>query len=340
MADTLVGMDFAVEVIQTVLLTGQLADEKPVSLLIIASPESGKTTATRNANISVRPDGHGEELAVALTDTTGKGLLRIVREHPRATHVIFNDLSITAGHKNHVVKYLFGIISAMTEEGLSKIADPGGVHSYDDEGVKGVIGCITPRLARDQRFIWNVTGLTTRMLPFFYEQGVNIQLKVRRYHAGLLPASDHTDETRSLVIPPKKTQVSVEQDYREQFLELAADVAKKLSKEGASRKNPDYEELGYRRIDQFRSLAKAHSLLTHPNDAKPRVHRKNIEFLRKLSRFVSFRKPEDLEESSSSSDGGEQGHYVQMYSPPGHNNGPPNLFFRGAISGHVVSYVN
>ena len=305
MKNKLIGMDFAVEVVQTVLLTGYLEDEKPVSLLIIASPESGKTTATRNANISVLPDGHGEEMAVPLTDTTGKGLLRIVREHPRATHVIFNDLSITAGHKNHVVRYLFGVISAMTEEGLAKIADPGGIYSYDDEGVKGIIGCITPRLARDQRFIWNVTGLTTRMLPFFYEQGVNIQLKVRRYHAGLLNESDRTDETRSLVIPPKKMHVSVGRDYKEQILELAHTVAKKLSKEGATGKNADYKELGYRRIDQFLSLAKAHSLLTHPNEDEPRVHRKNIEFLRKLARFVSFRKPEDLEEPSSSSDSGE-----------------------------------
>lgn len=304
MKNKLIGMDFAVEVVQTVLLTGYLDDEKPVSLLIIASPESGKTTATRNANISVRPDGHGEELAVALTDTTGKGLLRIVREHPRATHIIFNDLSITAGHKNHVVKYLFGVISAMTEEGLSKIADPGGVSSYDGEGVKGIIGCITPRLARDQRFIWNVTGLTTRMLPFFYEQGVNIQLKVRRYHAGLLH-SGRPDETRSLVIPLKKMHVHVGQDYREQILELANTVAKRLSREGATGKNADYKELGYRRIDQFLSLAKAHSLLTHPGDDDPRVHRKNVEFLRKLAKFVSFRKPEDLDEPSSSSDGDE-----------------------------------
>jgi hypothetical protein len=305
MKNKLIGMDFAVEVVQTVLLTGYLEDEKPVSLLIIASPESGKTTATRNANISIRPDGHGEELAVALTDTTGKGLLRIVREHPRATHVIFNDLAITTSHKNHVVKYLFGVISAMTEEGLSKIADPGGICSYGDEGVKGIIGSITPRLARDQRFVWNVTGLTTRMLPFFYEQGVKIQLKVRRFHAGLLEVSDHTDETQPLVIPSQKMHVSMERHYKEEILEIADIVAKRLSKEGVTRKDPDYKELGYRRIDQFRSLAKAHSLLTDPDDENPRVHRINVEFLRKLSRFVSFKKAEDLEELSSSSDSGE-----------------------------------
>lgn len=297
-------MEFAVEVVQTVLMTGQLDDEKPVSLLIIASPESGKTTAARKANISVSSDRRGEELAVALTDSTGKGLLKIVREHPNATHVIFNDLSITAGHKSHVVKYLFSIISAMTEEGISITADPEGVHPYGDEGTKGVIGCITPRLVRDQRFIWNVTGLTTRMLPFFYRQGIDIQLKVRRYHAGLLEKSDHTDESSSLLIPKEKTHVSMGK-YKEHILALAENVAHKLSKEGASRKNPDHEELGYRRIIQFRSLAKAHSLLTHPHDDEPRVHRINVEFLRKLSKFVSFKKAESLEEPSSSSDSGE-----------------------------------
>jgi len=304
MANKLIGMDFAVEVVQTVLLTGQLADEKPVSLLIIASPESGKTTATRNANISVSSDRRSEELAVALTDTTGKGLLRIIREHPHATHVIFNDLAITAGHKSHVTKYLFGMISAMTEEGIVITADPEGIHSYGKEGTKGVIGCITPRLVRDQRFIWNVTGLTTRMLPFFYRQGVDIQLKVRRYHAELLDRSDHSDKRFSLVIPKKKVHVSLGR-YKEQILELAVDVARKLHNEEPNRKNPDDKELGYRRIIQFRSLAKAHSLLTHPGEDEPRVHRINVEFLRKLSRFVSFRHAESLEEPSSSSDGDE-----------------------------------
>jgi hypothetical protein len=301
MKNKLIGMDFAVEVVQTVLLTGYLDDEKPVSLLIIASPESGKTTATRNANISVRPDGHGEELAVALTDTTGKGLLKIIQMHPKATHVIFNDLAITAGHKNHVTKYLFGVMSALTEEGLTKTADPDGVQLYGPEGVKGVIGCITPRLVRDQRFIWNVTGLTTRMLPFFYSQGIDIQIQVRKYHAGLLDKPSHSTKSYELIIPPKKMLVSIKKKYKEQILEIANEVAKKLSKE-APRKSRN-EELGYRRIIQLRSLAKANSLLTHPGDDEPRVHRLNVEFLEKLSRFVSFRHAENLEESSSSSDG-------------------------------------
>jgi hypothetical protein len=300
-------MDFPVQVVQTVLLTGQLADEKPVSLLIIASPESGKTTAARKASISVSSDSRGDELAVPLTDTTGKGLLKVIREHPRATHIIFNDLAITAGHKSHVTKYLFSVISAMTEEGISRIADPEGVHPYSkEEGIKGVIGCITPRLVGDQRFIWNITGLTTRMLPFFYNQGFEIQLKVRRYHAGLLDQPDQLPENSSLVIPKAKMHVSVRKNYKEEILELAHRVAQKLSREGVSKKNPDYEELGYRRIIQFVSLAKANSLLTHSDDDdEPRVHRINVEFLRKLSRFVSFREPETLEESSSSTDGSE-----------------------------------
>lgn len=300
MKHALIGMDFPVEVVQTVLLTGQLADEKPVSLLIIASPESGKTTAARKANISVSSDKRSDELAVALTDATGRGLLKIIREHPRATHVLFNDLAITSGHKSHVTRYLFSVISAMTEEGISRTADPEGVHSYNkEEGIKGVIGCITPRLVRDQRFIWNMTGLTTRMLPFFYQQGVDIRLNVRRYHAGLLDRSRRFDDISPLVIPKEKMKVR-RGKYKEYILELAHDAAKRLSREG-SKRNPDYKELGYRRIIQFSSLAKANALLTHPGDKNPRVHRVNVEFLVKLSRFVSFKEPETLEEESSSS---------------------------------------
>ena len=300
MKNKLIGMDFAVEVVQTVLMTGQLADEKPVSLLIIASPESGKTSAARTANISIKASKHEREMAVTLTDATGAGLLKIIRENPQATHVIFNDLAVMAGHKSHVVRYLFSIISAMTEEGVSRTADPSGIQPYGPEGRKGIIGCITPMLARDQRFIWNVTGLTTRMLPFYYDQGFDIELQVRRYHAGLSYEKDSNSKT--LIVPEEKRTVHVRKDYKEQILELASDVAKKLSREGRTRRYPDYKEHGYRRIIQFMSLAKAHSLLTHPEDIgdDSRVHRVNVKFLLELSRFVSFKKAESLEESSSS----------------------------------------
>ena len=298
----LIGMDFVVEVIKTVLLTGQLADEKPVSLLIIASPESGKTTAAKIANISIASDKHEGELAVPLTDATGAGLLKIIKENPQTTHVILNDLSIINGHKNHVVNYLFSIISAMTEEGVSRTADPSGIQPFGEEGKKGVIGCITPDLVKDRRFVWNKTGLTTRMLPFFYGHGLDVELKVRRYHAGLDSHSDDDASADGLKIPSKKLKVHVNRKYREQILELASDLAKKLSREGKTKNNPNYKEHGYRRIIQFMSLAKAHSLLTHRDGE---VHKANVKFLQKLSKFVSYRKAEDLEEPSSSSDSGE-----------------------------------
>jgi hypothetical protein len=307
MKNKLIGMDFAVEVVQTVLMTGQLVyekNEKPVSLLLIASPESGKTTVARKANLSIESDRRGEELAVALTDATGNGLLKILKEHPKATHIIFNDFSFVTGHKSQVTNHLFNIISALTEEGIDKTADPGGIHLYGEEGLKGVIACITPELVRDKRLIWNRTGLTTRMLPFFYEQGLSIRLKAEKYHAGLKDYATENEE-RTLTLPKKKMHVTISTSYREQILELAKDLAKKLSREGRSKKNPHYKEKSFRRIIQFITLAKAHSLLMQPDDKKPRVHKKDIEFLRKLSRFVSYRKPEDLEENSSSSDSGE-----------------------------------
>jgi len=304
MKNKLIGMEFVVEVIQTVLLTGQLADEKPVSLLIIASPESGKTTTARKANISVNSEKHGQELAVALADTTGMGLLKIIREHPKATHIIFNDLSITTGHKRHVARYLFGLMGALTEEGIARTADPEGIHTFSaEEGLKGIIACITPRLVHDQRFIWNATGLTSRMLPFYYDQGLDVQLKAKRYRAGL---AEHLklDGIPSLPVPEEKVRVSVKRKYREQILKIADDIAEKLSREmSAGKKHPkDYEEIGYRRIDQFMALAKANSLLTHPADIddEPTVHKVNVKFLRKLSRFVSYRHSEELEDSSSS----------------------------------------
>lgn len=300
----LIGMDFVVEVIKTVLLTGQLADEKPVSLLIIASPESGKTTAAKIANISITSDKHERESAVSLTDVTGAGLLKVMKENPHTSHVLLNDLAVLTGHKNHVVNYLFSIINAMTEEGVSRTADPSGIQPYGKEGLKGIIACITPMLVRDQRFIWNKIGMTSRMLPFHYDHGLGIELKVREYHADLASHSHDDSDAETLKIPSEKPKVHVKRKYRKQILELASDLAKKLSREGKNWKNPSYKEHGYRRVIQFMSLAKAHSLLSHPEDIsdEPRVHKDDVKFLRKLSKFASYKRAEELEERSSSSD--------------------------------------
>ena len=243
-----VGMEFAVEVVQTVLMTGQFVyekNEKPVSLLLIASPESGKTTVARKAEYfgdQELEDRHGDELTVTLTDATGNGLLKIIREHPKATHITFNDLSIVTGHKSQVTNHLFNMISALTEEGIDKTADPGGIHLYGEEGLKGVIACITPELVRDKRLIWNRTGLTTRMLPFFYEQGLSIRLKAEKYHAGLKDYSTSA-AVSTLRLPKKKMHVAISTSRREQIMELAKDLAKKLSREGRTKSNPLYEEL-------------------------------------------------------------------------------------------------
>lgn len=263
----LIGTALLELVVNAAVATGRVANSEngPLSVLLIAHPESGKTSIVSRDCKS----------ALAFDDITSKGIAALLTRNPEVTHLILLDMVAIMSHKETTNKLTMSTLNSMTEEGMSRTADPSGMQEYKF-GKRGIVGCLTIDLANDGRNWWNKTGFATRMLPICYAHSPELQIKIKDAitkgaYATVRPKGNE------LVLPEKSINVVIPFECAQQIRKLS------------DLKAVDFGEYGYRRLKQFKSLAQGHALLRNPK--KPVVGRPEIEFLWKVIPFVSFDKP-------------------------------------------------
>src|SRR4029077_6335941 len=79
-----IGTRLVEDLVQSVAVSHLVKGHKRVSLLLLAAPESGKTTIARAANCK-------HVIPVALL--SGRSIMKEARENPNAEVLLFNDLS-------------------------------------------------------------------------------------------------------------------------------------------------------------------------------------------------------------------------------------------------------
>jgi hypothetical protein len=257
----MIGMELIREYIHSVLLTGRIIDESPLSTFLIALPEHGKTSIVLERSITC---------AVDVTDTTGKGIQEILKYKADISHIILNDLTALAAHGKNVRAYTIAMINAMTEEGVRSIAFPGQVEVFKN-GKRGIIGCVTPALIKDGRNWWNKIGLTSRIFPFGYTYSEDLILRIK----GAIDHNAPQQDFGELSIPTIPLTVLVPKKETEEIRYLSDTKAKELG-----------DDTGIRRLKQFRRLAKAHAILR--TWKTPVVNQDDIKFVRKIFPYISY----------------------------------------------------
>lgn len=263
------GMALIRELIESTILSGRVRSSRPVSLLLIGDPESGKTSIVLERQC---------DAIVALTDTTGKGIHWACKLNPKMTHLVLTDMVAVMAHGKKVNQYTLSMINALTEEGILSVASPDGIEKFD-KGRRGVIGCLTSDMARDQRMWWHKTGLATRMLPFSYSYPdklvVHIKTSIVNGH------SVETLEHDILKVPELPIAVQVPHPYPEKILTISNRLAKSLG------------EKGIRRARQFRALAQGHAM--RRTWKQPVVDQSDILFLLQIEPYLSYKETRELQ---------------------------------------------
>jgi hypothetical protein len=266
----LVGMELVEEFIESVILTGRLkSPHAPLSVLLISTPECGKTSVVSQRKV---------KSVIAVTDATGRGLLKICEQSPDVSHIVFNDLVAVMSHRQSVNKYTQAMINALTEEGLGTFATPDGVSTIAN-GRRGIIACLTSELSQDGRAWWNKIGLSSRLLPFFFSHPGTLTLKIKDVidNGEAKPAKKRGE----LKIPAHLVKVAIPDKYIKAIRKIADQKATELG-----------DPTGYRRLKQFRALACGHALRRSRN--KPTVGDPEIVFLNKIFPYVSYKQPTPL----------------------------------------------
>ena len=258
-----IGTALVLEYLQTILLTGRVAGESPVSTFIIAKPEHGKTSICLESPFAC---------AVDVTDSTGKGLLEIMKYKPEISHVIFNDLTIISAHGRTVRSYLISMINAMTEEGVRSVAFPGQVEVFQ-HGKRGIIGCCTPSLVTDNRVWFNKIGMTSRIVPFQYTYSAGLVLKIKTS----ICADTKSVPPKTLAIPERAVTVTISDSLSNAVMKMSEMKYKELG-----------DDTGIRRLKQFLRLVKAHALTR--GWTKATVTDADIEFLKRIYPFIDYQK--------------------------------------------------
>jgi len=273
----MIGTHLLRELVETVILTGRVSSVEPVSLLLIAAPESGKTSVVLEKRCKA---------VEAFSDVTGKGLHQILKNNKELTHIVINDLVAVLSHKQSVNRYTMSQLNAITEEGISNLASPAGIETLPI-GKRGIITSLTLELIKDERHWWSKIGFTSRMLPFcyFYPAGLNIKIK---------NAIDENAIRGKSLGPPalnghKKPNFPVpNRDIKVEYPEKIAARVRRL----ADVRSVLLEEQGMRRLKQYHGIIQAHALTRKKRP--PIVTEEDYEFLSTIDYYVNYTKPAPL----------------------------------------------
>lgn len=266
----MIGTELLRETIETVILTGKIKSLEPVSLLLIAAPESGKTSVVLQKKC---------KSIQAFTDVTGKGIHEILKSNRDLSHIVLNDMVSTLSHKQSVNKYIIAQLSAMTEEGISAVASPKGVELFD-VGKRGIIASLTLDLVRDSRHWWNRIGFTSRMLPFCYTYTKKMIIEIKD-SIDLAQTNGHAkNKPKNFAVPVREVFVEYQEAEKERIRHIA-DI-----------RSAFLNEQGMRRLKQYHAMAQAHALWrTRKN---PTVGEKDVEFIKRMDNYVSYDDPQPL----------------------------------------------
>lgn len=264
----MIGVELLRELIETVILTGRVQGCDPMSLLLIAAPESGKTSV-----VLERPC----KMVEPFTDITGRGIHQVLAQNSNITHIVINDMVAVLSHRQSVNKYTISQLNAITEEGITKLALPSGVQSFNGTKKMGVIASLTLDLVKDSRNWWNKVGFASRMLPFCYYYPTDIIVKIKA-------AIDEKHLNKTKKIKPKEFRVPEHPINVAYTARLLADV-----RWIADNRSNILCEQGMRRLNQYHCLVQSHAIWRQK--AKCVVTTDDVDFLKLIDRYVSYDKP-------------------------------------------------
>lgn len=257
----MIGTSIPEALVQSVALSHLIKGYRRCSLLMLAAPESGKTTIATAADAK-----HVARIAVI----SGRSVLRELRDNPKTEFLIFNDLSAIRAMSAPAVNLLVVILNQLTQDERGTVAFAGQTVEHIDRPV-GMIGCIPFNTFTDHRARWKELGFISRMIPFAYQYDSELVAEIK----DAIDSGAHASKVKAGRRMPKNTsrQVSI----------TMSEALTKEVRRIADAKASSLGQLGIRLLQNYHSLIRAHALL-HGRRA---VTREDVAFLRGVNAYVS-----------------------------------------------------
>jgi len=260
---TLIKVDDIIRLINLILISGRIKGEKPLSAILIANIESGKSEILelymKFANV------------VWANDLSRKILIDKILpevESGRKTHIICTDFLNVLAHNRTVVKGTLLLLNSFIEEGLKDFYFY-GIEKHFKEIVRGgIIIAITREEYNFRKKHWRKIGFISRSLPISYSYKEETITAIHNY------ISTGFEENKfNIVIPPKRpVKISFTSKSEQQLVRIIA-LAKKSK-----------YETGFRLHKHLRTLSKCIAFY----NGNKKVLISDVEEMRNLLNYINF----------------------------------------------------
>jgi hypothetical protein len=250
------------KIVECTIYSPYIQGEKPLSLLIVAKPESGKTSV-----LKMYRENKG---IVYVTDCTAYGLTRDILPKivsGEVKTIIIPDLMTPLSKQTKTRQAFIAFLNNLIEEGVAKVTTYANI--WENDVNANVITAVTDEALRDGRHNWAKLGFLSRFVIFSYGYSISTVQKI------LDTYSLHGPQFPSIRLKTPEAPINIE-----------------LSKELADKLNPVATQIGnelslygFRAKINFRSLLKA---LAYRNGKTKVTEQEFNEFL-ELANFMNFK---------------------------------------------------
>lgn len=271
----MIGTSLVEELVQTVAVSHRVRSFDRVSLLLMAAPESGKTSIAKSATAH-----HVTPVAVM----TGRSLLREVKDNPHTEFLLFNDLTAIRALSPTAVNLLINLLNQIVQNEQGKVA----FAAKDPEAITrpiGIIGCIPFKTFTDHRARWKELGFVSRMVPFSYSYS----------HELIAEIKDSIDDGSHVVHRNPKRKMMKAPRAKQIAISITPALTRKV-RHLADARAEELGQLGIRLLKHYHCLVRAHALLKK----RTRVTHEDIAFLRSVDQYVSIAQTKPLEKENGS----------------------------------------
>lgn len=262
----MIGTSLIEELVQTVVLSHRIKHGQHLSLLLMARPESGKTTIARAANAK-----HVCPVAVM----SGRSIVKEIHDHPETEFLLFNDLTCIRAMSQSAVLLLINLLNQITQNEHGKIGFAGKETEEIDRQI-GIIACLPFSTFRDQRTKWNELGFVSRMLPFCYAYDVELVAEIKTSMKAYDTAKTRTHKI--LKTPRRDCAIEMSKKFRDTVQAISDAKAIEL------------KQIGLRLLQSYLCLVRAHALW----DNRRAVNAADIAFLRAVDHHISITECKEL----------------------------------------------
>jgi len=258
----MIGTDLIERLVQAVALSHRVAHRDRASLLLLAAPESGKTTIACAATAK-----HVVPIAVI----TGRSVLVEISQH-HAEFLLFNDMAAIRSLSKPTSALLITLLNQLSngEQGIASFAGKDRV--MIDKPI-GIIGCLPFRIFTDHRARWRDMGFVSRMIPFSYS-----------YNAELIATIKNSID-RSNPGKPKVRKLPDMKESHDEPIDIGlAPAHARIVRALADARAVTLGQIGIRLLKNYHVIIRAHALL----HGRKRVQPDDLDFLRAIDQYVSI----------------------------------------------------